>query len=78
MFAIINVSVFIILLLAFFELICIKFHIVLPILNEQIGSSIENICYSLIAACIFYIFIEMIPSLRKKIYYGKILNNKKS
>ncbi|MDR1420625.1 MAG: hypothetical protein LBI86_09645 [Treponema sp.] len=78
MFIIINTLVLIIVCASFFELICLKYYFGFPVFDEQFGSIIENVCYSLIASCIFYIFIEMIPSLRKRNYYEKILNPQKT
>jgi hypothetical protein len=74
---ILNIFVLIIMVLAFFELVCIKYYFGFPVFDEQFASIVENICYSLIASGIFYILIEMLPSLRKRNYYNKILNTKK-
>jgi hypothetical protein len=63
----------IIFLLSLIELICLVFNIGFPVLNEQQANIIYSICLTFLTSCIFYFFVEILPSTKKAFYYREII-----
>jgi len=70
-----NIPIFwwVIFFVSFIEIICLWFNIGFPILNEQQTIIVTSICLSFLSSCIFYFFVEILPSVKKKYIYAGII-----